>query len=188
MITNSASTSIATSAAVRGSVSPDDTSVFNDPTSQLSGSITKTPNQANEREIATSNLLREHPRYRRLFALVDEERLRKILTHMLNETQFFSPYGIRSYYGLHLKLTSVYPRNICMNQMASPSYITSTVKNSELNIGLQIRKAVCSGATVTGADQFGLVWISIIINLSGQLSSSGKSRTFLDVLSQRVSN
>src|SRR5271155_4179803 len=56
----------------------------------LSGSLEIAPEQNTEREIATANLRREHPRHRRLFALVDEERLRKILTHMLSETQFLS--------------------------------------------------------------------------------------------------
>jgi hypothetical protein len=53
--------------------------------------------QNTEREIATENLRKEHPKHRRLFALVDDERLRKILTHMLSETQFLSDHGIRSY-------------------------------------------------------------------------------------------
>jgi hypothetical protein len=53
--------------------------------------------QNTEREIATENLRKEHPKHRRLFALVDDERLRKCLTHMLSETQFLSDYGIRSY-------------------------------------------------------------------------------------------
>jgi hypothetical protein len=53
--------------------------------------------QDTEREIATANLRREHPRHRRLFALVDEDRLRKILTHMLSETEFLSEHGVRSY-------------------------------------------------------------------------------------------
>jgi hypothetical protein len=53
--------------------------------------------QDTEREIATANLRREHPRHRRLFALVDEARLRKILSHMLSETEFLSEHGIRSY-------------------------------------------------------------------------------------------
>lgn len=63
----------------------------------LSSSLEVAPEQNTEREIATENLRREHPRHRRLFALVDEERLRKILTHMLSETQFLSDHGIRSY-------------------------------------------------------------------------------------------
>jgi hypothetical protein len=52
--------------------------------------------QNTEREIATENLRKEHPKHRRLFALVDDDRLRKILTHMLSETQFLSDHGIRS--------------------------------------------------------------------------------------------
>jgi hypothetical protein len=63
----------------------------------LSSSLEIAPEQNTEREIATENLRREHPRHRRLFALVDEERLRKILMHMLSETQFLSEHGVRSY-------------------------------------------------------------------------------------------
>lgn len=63
---------------------------------ELSSHLEEAPEQTSEREIATENLRREHPRHRRLFALVDEERLRKILTHMLNETQFLSEHGVRS--------------------------------------------------------------------------------------------
>ena len=66
-------------------------------TNALSSNLEIAPEQNTEREIATQNLRREHPRHRRLFALVDEERLRKILTHMLSETQFLSEHGIRSY-------------------------------------------------------------------------------------------
>lgn len=66
-------------------------------TIRLSGSIEPSPKQSSEREIATELLRRDHPRNRRLFALVNEDRLRKILTHMLSESQFLSPYGIRSY-------------------------------------------------------------------------------------------
>ena len=66
-------------------------------TNSLSPNLEIAPEQNTEREIATQNLRREHPRHRRLFALVDEERLRKILTHMLSETQFLSEHGIRSY-------------------------------------------------------------------------------------------
>jgi len=64
------------------------------------------PEQTSEREIATENLRRgeQHPRHRRLFALVDEERLRKILAHMLNETQFLSEHGIRSYLSIRSAL------------------------------------------------------------------------------------
>jgi hypothetical protein len=71
--------------------------IVSDTTNSLSSNIDISPEQNTEREIATQNLRREHPRHRRLFALVDEERLRKILTHMLNETQFLSEHGIRSY-------------------------------------------------------------------------------------------
>ena len=66
-------------------------------TNALSPNLEIAPEQNTEREIATQNLRREHPRHRRLFALVDEERLRKILTHMLDETQFLSEHGVRSY-------------------------------------------------------------------------------------------
>ena len=83
-----------------GSTSPSGTDsarqVVSGASNRLTGSIQIAPKQTSEREIATENLRREHPRHRRLFALVDEERLRKILTHMLNETQFLSDYGIRS--------------------------------------------------------------------------------------------
>jgi hypothetical protein len=85
---------------LNGSVSPQDPSkrVLSGGSNQLSSSLEKAPEQNTEREIATANLRREHPRHRRLFALVDEERLRKILTHMLSETQFLSEHGVRSYY------------------------------------------------------------------------------------------
>ena len=62
----------------------------------LKSSLRPLVRQNSERAIATANLRREHPRHRRLFALVDEDRLRKILAHMLNESQFFSEHGIRS--------------------------------------------------------------------------------------------
>lgn len=89
------------SISTNGSTSPQDPSrqVVSDASNELSSNpkLEIAPEQNTEREIATENLRREHPRHRRLFALVDEERLRKILTHMLNETQFFSEHGIRSY-------------------------------------------------------------------------------------------
>jgi hypothetical protein len=91
----SKSSSIATSASVNGSASLMESSVGDEATESPPVPI-KEAVQPTEREIATNNLLREHPRHRRLFALVDEDRLRKILTHMLSESQFLSPYGIRS--------------------------------------------------------------------------------------------
>jgi hypothetical protein len=69
---------------------------------KLSSKLEIAPEQTSEREIATENLRRgeRHPRHRRLFALVDEERLRKILEHMLSESQFLSEHGVRSYFSL----------------------------------------------------------------------------------------
>jgi hypothetical protein len=67
-------------------------------TKEFSIKLERAAVQNTERDIATENLRRDHVRHRRLFALVDEDRLRKILTHMmLNETQFLSEHGIRSY-------------------------------------------------------------------------------------------
>jgi hypothetical protein len=96
--TGTSTTSTVASNSTNGSLSPQAPSsqassgAPHDPSSHLE----MAPEQNTEREIATENLRKEHPRHRRLFALVDEERLRKILTHMLNETQFFSEHGIRS--------------------------------------------------------------------------------------------
>ena len=64
---------------------------------ELGSKLERAPVQNTERDIATENLRRDHARHRRLFALVNEDRLRKILKHMLNETQFLSEHGIRSY-------------------------------------------------------------------------------------------
>lgn len=89
------------SISANGSTSPIGTDasgrIVSGATNALSPNVEMAPEQNTEREIATQNLRREHPRHRRLFALVDEERLRKILTHMLNETEFLSEHGIRSY-------------------------------------------------------------------------------------------
>ena len=86
------------SISTNGSLSPQDASSrgLSGASNQIPGSLEIAPEQDTEREIATANLRREHPRHRRLFALVDERRLRKILTHMLNETQFLSEHGVRS--------------------------------------------------------------------------------------------
>ena len=116
------------------------------------------PEQNTEREIATENLRREHPRHRRLFALVDEERLRKILTHMLNETQFLSEHGIRSYLPLNqFNLMIVCPKNIRLHRKGNLSVTSSMVKNSKLNIGLRTQRAECLVATVIGEVQSGSV-------------------------------
>jgi hypothetical protein len=130
----------------------------------LTTSTTKTPEQITEREIATENLRRQHPRHRRLFALVDEERLRKILTHMLNETQFLSEHGIRSYVpSLFFCLTIVCQRNILLLLKGDHLVTLSMAKNSELNIGLRTRKAGCLVATVIGEVQSGSVFSLVIL-------------------------
>jgi hypothetical protein len=102
-----------------GSISPDGIEVSDGVVSGASNALSCHPGigprQSSERQIATENLRREHPRHRRLFALVDEDRLRKILTHMLNETQFLSDYGVRSYSDYSKNLTIACPRNILLH-------------------------------------------------------------------------
>jgi hypothetical protein len=66
-------------------------------TKELSTKLERAAVQNIERDIATENLRWDHVRHRRLCAPVDEDRLRKFLTHMLSETQFLSEHGIRSY-------------------------------------------------------------------------------------------
>src|SRR5271169_2848792 len=100
---SSKSSSVATSASVHGSGSVVGSSIEDDSSTEILPVPVKASIQPTEREVATNNLLREHPKHRRLFALVDEERLRKILTHMLSESQFFSRYGVRSYF-LHISV------------------------------------------------------------------------------------
>jgi hypothetical protein len=48
---------------------------------------------------------------RRLLAILDEQKLRRILSHMLDEAEFLSPYGIRSLSRHHLK----YPYSFYVN-------------------------------------------------------------------------
>ena len=128
-------------------------------TNVLPSQLEIAPVQNTEREIATENLRREHPRHRRLFALVDEERLRKILTHMLSENEFLSEHGIRSYLPSNkFNLIEVCPKNIPLHRKANLSVTSSMVKNSELSIGLRIQRAECLVATVIGEVQSGSVF------------------------------
>jgi hypothetical protein len=155
--TSSQPPSITTTTSTNGSVSPNRANGV--ASNDLATHLEQAPEQTTEREIATENLRRglNHPRHRRLFALVDEERLRKILTHMLNETQFLSEHGIRSYLNFFSMLMIVCQRNMRQLRLVSRSAILSTVRSTRLNTGLQIPRAVCLAVTVTGEVQSGLV-------------------------------
>jgi len=114
--------------------------------------------QRTEREIATENLRKEHPKHRRLFALVDDDRLRKILGHMLSETQFLSTYGIRSCLSsFSFELMIGCPRSILLHLRVNRMCTPSMVRNSKSSIGLRIRRVGCLVATAIGADPSGLV-------------------------------
>jgi len=96
--TSTTSTEPTSTAPSHGISANGDSSANGTDTKELSTKLERAAVQNTERDIATENLRRDHVRHRRLFALVDEDRLRKILTHMmLNETQFLSEHGIRSY-------------------------------------------------------------------------------------------
>jgi hypothetical protein len=105
--------------------------------------------QDTEREIATANLRREHPRHRRLFALVDEDRLRKILTHMLSETEFLSEHGVRSYVSL-INVDTGYPKNMLPHPKESRSATSSTDRNLKSSIGPPTRRVACLVEIVIG--------------------------------------
>lgn len=113
---------------VNGSVSPDGIDSPDGIISNVSNALSSRPEmgipQNSEREIATENLRRQHPRHRRLFALVDEDRLRKILTHMLAETEFLSEHGVRSYPHYSENLTVVCPKNILLRRKGNHSAIS----------------------------------------------------------------
>src|SRR5271170_6788754 len=95
--TSTTSTEPTSTAPSHGISANGDSSANGTDTKELSTKLERAAVQNTERDIATENLRRDHVRHRRLFELVDEDRLRKILTHMLNETQFLSEHGIRSY-------------------------------------------------------------------------------------------
>ncbi|MFE4960537.1 hypothetical protein ACFRCW_43060 [Streptomyces sp. NPDC056653] len=46
--------------------------------------------------VSSHHVLGSGPAGRHLFALFDEDRLRRILSHMLDEDEFLGPHGIRS--------------------------------------------------------------------------------------------
>ena len=132
--------------------------LLNGPKDMLTSHLEIAAKQSTERDIATENLRKEHPKHRRLFALVDGERLRKILGHMLSETEFLSPYGIRSYRPYFpSELIIACLRNIPQRLRESRMFTLSMVKNSESSIGLRIRRVGCSVATAIGVDPSGLV-------------------------------
>ncbi len=56
-------------------------------------------------EVAASTHLPQQPGVanRRMLAIMDEQKLRRILTHMLDEGEFFGPYGIRALSRFHLE-------------------------------------------------------------------------------------
>jgi hypothetical protein len=95
--TSTTSTEPTSTAPSHGISANGDSSANGTDTKEFSTKLECAAVQNTERDIATENLRRDHVRHRRLFALVDEDRLRKILTHMLSETQFLSEHGIRSY-------------------------------------------------------------------------------------------
>ena len=72
---------------------------------------------------------------RDILALVNQERLRRILTRMLDEDEFLSPYGIRALSRYHLE---------------HPYVFTFTGRNTGCSTSPPSRTAACSVATPTG--------------------------------------
>ena len=78
---------------------------------------------------------------RGIFALVNPERLRRILSKMLDEDEFLSPYGIRSLSKFHERAP------VCLPHRAARSTGWTTCRPS--------RTPACSAATPTGGGRSG---------------------------------
>jgi hypothetical protein len=94
---------------------------------------------------------------RRLLALASKERLVRILEKMLDENEFLSEYGIRSYarYLITLRFLLIprYEGYLSCTRI-SPGGCTSTDSGMKLATGLVIRTQGCSAGTLTGEGQF----------------------------------
>ena len=77
---------------------------------------------------------------RRMLAVVDESKLRRILARMLDENEFLSPHGIRA---------------VSAPTPTTPSASTSTARPTRSATSPQSRTAACSAATPIGAARCG---------------------------------